>query len=180
MKDSNKSTLIVDFLYLDLSVCTRCKDSETNLDSSLQTLIDILGNIGHKITLNKIFIETEAQAIEHQFISSPTIRINGRDIQMNVKESYCGSCSSLANDASIYCRTWKFKGEEFSAPPPALIIDAILSEIYNNNDIEKTNITSNEKYQLPINLKEYFDNKDQLCANVNKANDSYCDSTSCC
>ena len=162
MKDSNKSTLVVDFLYLDLSVCTRCQDSENNLDDSLQTLIDILGNIGHKIELNKIFIETEEQAIKHQFISSPTIRINGRDIQMNVKESYCDTCSSLANDASIYCRTWKFNGEEFSAPPQALIVDAILSEIYrdtDNADNGCTKIISAEKYQLPSNLKEYFLNK---------------------
>ena len=73
MKDSNESTLMVDFLYLDLSVCTRCQDSKSNLDDSLQALLDILGNIGHKVELNKIFIETEEQAIKHQFISSPTI-----------------------------------------------------------------------------------------------------------
>jgi len=48
MKDSNESTLVVDFLYLDLSVCTRCQDSGSNLDDSLQALLDILGNIGHK------------------------------------------------------------------------------------------------------------------------------------
>jgi hypothetical protein len=149
----------------------------------LQTLIDILGNIGHKVELNKNFIETEAQAIKHQFISSPTIRINGRDIQMNVKESYCDSCSSLANDASIYCRTWKFNGEEYSAPPQALIIDAVLSEIYSDDGIANTKIINHEKYQLPENLEEYFLNKDQLCANVNhskKVSESCCDSSTCC
>jgi len=179
MKDSNKNILIVDFLYLDLSVCTRCQDSENSLDDSLQALIDILGNMGHKVELNKIFIETEEQAIKHQFISSPTIRINGQDIQMNVKESYCETCSSLANDASIYCRTWEFKGEEYSAPPQALIIDAILNEIYN----VKSNTYKEQKIKLPDNLKEYFSNKGQLCANVNKlpeTNDSCCESKGCC
>ena len=169
MKDKQiiKDTILtVDFLYLDLSVCTRCQTSENNLDDSLQTIVGLLGDIGHTITLNKIFIETEAQTIQHQFISSPTIRINGRDIEMTVKESYCSTCSSLTNEASIYCRTWNYKGKEYSAPPQALIIDAILKEIY-NTELDKPNNTS-DMYQLPKNLKDYFDNKDQLCANVNK------------
>ncbi|MCF6190110.1 MAG: DUF2703 domain-containing protein [Cocleimonas sp.] len=183
MYDEDEKTLAIDFLYLDLSVCTRCQDSETNLDASLQTLVDILGNIGHKVTLNKIFIETEEQAIKHQFISSPTIRINGRDIQMNVKESYCETCSSLTNNASINCRTWKFKGEEYSAPPQALIIDAALNEIYRGKDVEKSDTTKEQKFNLPDNLKGYFSNKDQLCANTNKppeTTDSCCESKGCC
>jgi len=183
MPIENKNRLVVDFLYLDLSVCTRCQESENILDDSLQTLIDILGSIGHKVELNKIFIETKEQAIKHQFISSPTIRINGRDIQMDIKESYCESCSSLANDASIYCRTWNFKGKEYSSPPQALIIDAILNEIYSGKNTVKNNALKEQEFKLPENLKEYFSNKDQLCANVNKlpkTKDSCCESNGCC
>ncbi len=184
-QETQNKTLSVDFLYLDLSVCTRCQTSENNLDESLQNVVGLLGDIGHTVKLNKTFIETEAQAIQHQFISSPTIRINGRDIEMTVKESYCSTCSSLTNEASIYCRTWHYKGEEYSAPPQALIIDAILNAIYNGESNQPSNTF--DKYQLPKNLKEYFDNKDQLCANVSnppKQNEACCagssENNSCC
>jgi len=184
-KNSNEKILIVDFLYLDLDVCTRCQDSETSLDDSLQTLIDILDGIGHKIKLNKIYIETEEQAIAQQFISSPTIRINGQDIQMTVEESYCATCSSLTNDASVDCRTWKYKGKDYSAPPQALIIDAILHEIYSDKPMEENHaspITSND-FQLSENLKSYFSNRDKLCKNIGQTpstSESCYGSSVCC
>ncbi len=173
--------LKIDFLYLDLSVCTRCQDTEDSLDDSLKSIVELLNNIGHSVQLNKVFIETKEQAIHHQFISSPTIRLEGQDIQMDVKESHCSTCSSLTSDASVDCRMWLYKGEEFSSPPQAMIIDAVLSKIYNPTK----NIKPNEKkqYQLPANLEEYFSKKDKLCANVNKTpeeSSSCCDSNSCC
>jgi glutaredoxin len=168
------SLVVVDLLYLDLSVCTRCKGTESSLEDSLNEVLELLKNIGKEVQLNKIHIESEEDAIEHHFISSPTIRVNGKDIQMKVKESHCSTCSSLTSGASVDCRIWLYKGKEYTVSPKEMIINAILKEIYNPQEvIEQGN------YRIPDNLIEYFDKKDKLCANVSKNNNSCCESNCC-
>lgn len=170
--------ITVDFLYLDTSICTRCQNTESNLNDSLDNIKELLNNLGFEVTLNRVHIETESQAIQQHFISSPTIRVNGADIQMDVKESHCSSCSSLANNTAIDCRVWTYNGEQFSAPPQGLIIDSILSTIYQTEKIE---LAKKKGYLLPDNLKQYFENQDQLCANVGaKEKTTCCDVSDCC
>lgn len=158
----------IDFLFLDLSVCTRCQGTEGSIEDSLKQTSDFLKGIGYEVKVTRIHIETEDQAIEHRFVSSPTIRINGRDIQMDVRESHCSSCSSLTDGASVDCRLWFYKGEEFSVPPKEMIIDAVMNAIYNR---QESSAASNEEknFVLPDNLHEYFVNKDKLCASVDKS-----------
>src|SRR5690554_6535002 len=79
--------LIIDFLYLDLTVCERCQSTENSLDEALKEVSAILKSAGYEIVVNKININSEELAIKHQFVSSPTIRINGNDIAMEVQES---------------------------------------------------------------------------------------------
>ena len=70
---SNK-TITIDFLYLDTSICTRCQDTENSIEASLQQISELLNTLSYQVKLNKIHIETKAQAMKYQFISSPTIR----------------------------------------------------------------------------------------------------------
>jgi len=64
---NTQKTINVDFLYLDTSICTRCQDTETNLDDSLNYVSEVLSHIGFQVKFNKIHLETKAQAIKHQF-----------------------------------------------------------------------------------------------------------------
>jgi hypothetical protein len=172
----------IDFLFLDLSVCTRCQGTEGSIEDSIKQTSEFLKNIGYEVKVNRIHIETEDQAIDHRFVSSPTIRINGRDIQMDIRESRCSSCSSLADGASVDCRLWYHKGKGYSAPPKEMIIDAVMNAIYNRQ--EPSPASNEEKsFVLRDNLHEYFVNKNKLCASVDKSkekNDCGCESTSCC
>jgi len=168
------SQVVVDLLFLDLSVCTRCKGTESSLEDSLNEVLELLKNIGKEVQLNKIHIESEEDAIKYHFISSPTIRVNGKDIQMEVKESHCSTCSSLTAGASVDCRVWLYNGKEFTVPPKEMIINAILKEIYNSQEVIEQN-----DYRIPDNLIEYFHKKDKLCANVSKNNNSCCESNDC-
>jgi len=163
---TSTNTIVVDLLFLDLSVCTRCQDTETSLDDSLDSVIEQLNNTGRKVQLNKIHIQTKEQAIKHQFISSPTIRVNGQDIQMEVRESHCSTCSSLTDGASVDCRDWVYNGKVYSAPPKEMISDAILNHITNTQASD--HLATQTEYTLPENLVEYFLKKDQLCANVSR------------
>lgn len=178
----SSKNIVVDLLYLDLSVCTRCQDTESSLDDSLSDVVTLLENIGKKIQLNKIHIETKEQAIKHHFLSSPTIRVNGRDIQMEVKENHCSTCSSLTSGASVDCRLWIYNDKKYTVPPKEMIIDEILKEIYSPKNSDSLEVQT--EHVLPKNLVEYFAKKDQLCANVSSSSsdnsDSCCESDNCC
>ncbi len=164
VSNQNSNTINIDLLFLDLSVCSRCQGTEETLEDSINSVSSLLEETGYDISINKIHIETPEQAIQHQFVSSPTIRINGQDIQMDVSESHCSTCSSLTDGASVDCREWSYKGKSYHVPPKGLIIDGVMKNIYSN--IPPHNASAD--YVLPDNLVEYFEKKDQLCEAVNK------------
>lgn len=147
-----KRKIVIDFLYLDLSVCTRCQGTDTSLDEALGEVSKVLEATGIEVVLNKVNVNTEVLAMEHKFVSSPTIRVNGHDIQMDVKESLCESCGDLCCD-TVDCRVWVYQGKEYTVAPKAMIIEAILKEVYGGNRGE--NVTEQE-YVIPENLKHFY------------------------
>lgn len=132
-EEQRKKQLVVDFLYLDLSVCERCEGTENNLDEALDEVSGVLKAAGFEIVVNKINIISKELAIKHQFLSSPTIRINGNDIELEVRESSCKECGDLCGD-DVDCRIWVHEGIEYNEPPKAMIINAILKEVYGGRD----------------------------------------------
>lgn len=152
--------IIIDFLYLDLDICTRCQGTDEGLDEAIEDVAGVLPLTGVEVVVNKIHIENKEMAIQHKFISSPTIRINGRDIQMEVKESFCESCGDLCGD-DVDCRVWVYKGKEYNAPPKAMIIDAILYEVYGDNKRSLDSRYNKDTYQLPENLRRFFESIDK-------------------
>lgn len=153
-KDINveKRRIVIDFLYLDLSVCARCQGTDNSLDEALVEVSKVLEATGVEVEVNKINVNTEELAIKYRFVSSPTITVNGRDIQMEVKESLCESCGDLCGD-EVDCRVWVYQGKEYTVPPKAMIIEAILKEIYGGAG--GSNI-DNQEYVLPENLEHFY------------------------
>jgi hypothetical protein len=115
----------VEFLYLDLDTCDRCQATDRNLATALEAVSGVLRAAGRDVTVRKTHVTTEEQAAQLGFVSSPAIRVNGRDIAAKLEESACGACSSIAG-TEVGCRTW---GEETSAPVTT-IVDAILRAVY--------------------------------------------------
>ena len=155
--EQEKKQLVIDFLYLDLSVCERCQGAESNLDKAVDEVSVVLQAAGFEIKVNKVNITSKELAVKYKFLSSPTIRINGKDIILEVKESSCQECGDLCGD-DVDCRVWIYEGIEYNEPPKELIINAILKNIYGNKDndtIEK------EEYILPHNLEVFFDGLNQ-------------------
>ena len=141
----------VDFLYLDLSVCTRCQGTDKVLDEAIADVFSVLKAADYNVVVNKVNITTKELAIKYQFVSSPTIRVNGHDIDVDVKESQCESCGDLCGD-SVDCRVWTYQGAEYTEPPKALIVNALLKEAYGSPvRVQKVN------YVLPQNLEAFFD-----------------------
>ncbi|MFZ5596821.1 MAG: DUF2703 domain-containing protein [Bacillota bacterium] len=148
-----KRQFLIEFMFIDLSVCTRCQGTESSLEEAVSEVARILEATGVEVVVRKIHIQTEAQARELGFISSPTIRVNGRDIQMDVRESLCESCGDLCGD-DVDCRVWVYQGKEYDTPPKAMIIDAILREVYGGSD--KSSEPPARPVDIPDNLKRFF------------------------
>lgn len=151
-----KNPVNIDFLYLDTTVCNRCQDTEKALDEAAASVAVVLNAAGYEVKVNKVNITTRGLAIQYQFVSSPTIRVNGNDIAVELRETVCEDCGELCCDA-VDCRVWVYNGVEYTAPPKELIMDAILREVYNTKQAEP----EQEPYQLPENLEKYFAGKDR-------------------
>ena len=151
--------LDIEFLYLDLSVCERCQGTESSLEGALAEVARVLELSGIAVTLQKIHVQTEEQAHALGLVSSPTLRINGRDIQMvrgnptNVKESPC-KCGAVLCGQDIDCRDWVYQGQAHETPPVALIVEAILREAF--GAVEGTLEASSQVVNVPDNLKKFF------------------------
>lgn len=146
-----KRQVKVDYLYLDLSVCERCQGTEHVLNQAIELLGPVLSVMDIELTLSKINVINEELAIKHEFISSPTIRVDGRDLAMEVKENSCSSCSDLSGEA-VDCRVWIYKDQEYSEPPLALVVERMIEVIFcKSEDYEKP------PYILPENLAVYYE-----------------------
>jgi hypothetical protein len=121
--------LNVEFLYLDRTVCERCQGTEETLKQAVEESKKILGPTGVQVSLKMTHVRTEEQALALGFVSSPTVRVMGRDVALDVKENPCTSCGDLSG-CEITCRAWTWRGQEHSVPPKAMLLDAILREAY--------------------------------------------------
>lgn len=144
-------TLNIELLYLDLSVCSRCQNTESTLVKSIEAVKDLFTSAGYEVILKRIHIDSIDKAIRHRFMSSPTIRLNGRDIISQLDESSCKDCGDICGN-DVDCRDWIYEGVRYTEPPQAMIIRAILKEIYFPTHDQVEDVS----YQVPDNLKTYF------------------------
>lgn len=146
--------ITIEFLYLDLTRCTRCRDTDRNLEAALADAARTIRANGVDVEVRKIHVESEEQARELRFVSSPTIRVNGRDIAFELKESRCEGCSCGCEDDGVTCRVWTYQGRDYDAAPQELIVDAVLKAASDASS-EPTH-TVNRMADVPENLKRFF------------------------
>ena len=119
----------LEFLYLDLDVCSPCRSTESNIEEALAQVSGVLESAGAEVTLKKIHVQSFEQTVELGFLTSPTVRVGGRDLQLDFKENHCATCSEVSGTQTD-CRVWLYRGREYSAPPPAMIVEAVLREVF--------------------------------------------------
>jgi len=94
-----------------------------------------LKELGIKAEVEEILVDTDEKAKKYNFLGSPTIRINGKDIQEKVSKEKCLSCEELSKRARTSkfvkqeckggCRTYFYRGKQYPYPPKETIKEAI-------------------------------------------------------
>lgn len=150
----NGKEVFVEYLYLDLNTCERCIGTDLELVEVLDILTPALRLAGYDVQYKKIEMSTAELAREHRFLSSPTIRVNGRDIGGLVKENGCGCCSDISG-TDVDCRVWESGGQTYEVPPKELLAEEILKAVF----FPSERSCGCYPYELPENLALFYAGK---------------------
>lgn len=149
----SQEKVCIELLALDLDTCTRCSQTQLNIEKALDIIKPVLKVTEREVEFNRIIIKSEEQALNWKFSSSPTIRINGDELIMETLESPCESCSDLCGcEEEIDCRVWYYKGTEYEEAPVGLIVEMLLREIYGSSIQAVKPVYPG----VPENLKRFF------------------------
>jgi len=143
-------TIVIDFLYLDLSTCERCMGTDQVLEDVRNELNLILKEKGIHLALKKTKIDSTEKAFQYHFLSSPTIRVDGIDILGDIKENICESCGEICGCTTL-CRVFTYQGIDYNEPPRGMLKEGILRVI---EGLGKK--TKESKYQMPGNIQNFL------------------------
>ncbi len=179
---SSVRTLDIELLALDLSTCGRCTGTDRNLDAAIETVARVLEETGTRVRVTRHVVESAEQAERLRMRSSPTIRVDGRDIALEFRESSCQDCGELCGcEGGVDCRVWVWEGAEHLEAPKAMIVDALLRARFAG-----PKAPDREPYVLPANLRQFFAARASSAASTSEEccdRDACCDSTAksaCC
>lgn len=150
---NNSRKAIIQYLYLDLNTCDRCVGTDVILDEVIDVLKPTLQLAGYEVIQRKIEMSTSEIAAEYRFLSSPTIRVNGKDICLSVEENDCGCCSDIAG-CDVDCRVFRYEDQIYEIPPKEMLANAILKTLFSDSDDN-----NQAEYIMPENLKSFYQNK---------------------
>lgn len=117
----------IEILYiLDCPWCLRTKESVRKG----------LKELGADADVKEILIDSGEKSVKHDFVGSPTVIIDGKDIQEEVSRGRCLPCEKLAEhtkkatgfvkqECACGCRTYFYKGRRYPYPPKEMIKDAV-------------------------------------------------------
>jgi len=105
------SRTMIELLYFD--GCPSAAETEAMLRR-------VLAEEGRAMPLSKIAVETPAQAMATGFLGSPTVRVNGRDIEPARADEPGGAMS---------CRLYRTAQGESGVPPEELLRAAVRAAV---------------------------------------------------
>lgn len=149
--------VLVEYLFLDLQVCDRCVGTEQVLEEVVTGLTPALRLAGYQVEYQKIKMDTSGLAQQYRFESSPTVRVNGRDVCLNIQESNCGCCSDISG-TQVDCRVFEYEGQSYEVPPKEMLAEAILQVMFGTAE---THLPSTHVYDLPRNLEVFYKGKNE-------------------
>ena len=187
-QEASIDAIDIELFALDLSTCSRCTATLRNIEKAIEAVQQALKITRTDVRLHKILIDSEEQAGKHHFVTSPTVRVNGRDIAFKTLESHCDSCTDLCGcEEGTNCRVWLYQGREYNEAPVGLIVEAILSEFYARaswappKPVEFTGVNKNLQRFFSSKAKKEVSEESVCCSTVE--GESCCEpseKSSCC
>ena len=155
-EEYSRRTVTVDFLYLDNESCDRCKGTETALEKALKRVEPILDSLDVGVTVRDIHVSTLETAEATQLAVSPTIRIDGQDIQPGYIENTCEACGDLCGcEGDVDCRLWRYRGEEYPTAPVELLVEALVQAVV-PDQTQLDDSRTRQAYQISSNVQNFF------------------------
>lgn len=150
--------LDVELLVIDLEVCARCVPTGEQLRTAIDLVTPAADAMNIRITYRETIVQSPEEAKARALLSSPTIRMNGHDIQQDIRESECESCGDLTEGGvKIDCREWHYHGQVYAAAPLPLLVESLMDALARIDEIPP--VTPAPLQALPANLVTYFDKK---------------------
>ncbi len=150
--------LNIELLVIDLESCARCVPTGEQMRNAIELVAPAAEAQGIGLTYRETVVQTAEEAKARALLSSPTIRINGRDIDQDIRESECESCGDLTdNDVSVDCREWHYRGQVYSAAPLPFLVEKLMDAMLKLDELPP--VTPEPLAELPENLQRYFANK---------------------
>ena len=118
----------IELLYLDAETCDPCRATVASAERAAEELREGLAERGIAVELELIHVTDTEQARALGFVSSPTVRVDGREIALEVEEAHCGTCSATAGEP-VACRTVRHEGKRHDHAPAAMIVEAVLAHL---------------------------------------------------
>ena len=151
---STRRQVKIELLALDLATCGRCTRTDRNLDDALAKAASVLREKMIDVEVVKHVVASSKDAERLRFLSSPTIRIDGEDIALDLRESPCDDCGELCGcEGRVSCRVWVWNGKEYLEAPTEMIVASVLKAA-------DTRATPKGKpgtpYVMPENLRTFF------------------------
>lgn len=147
----SQQSITIEVFYLDSNVCDRCRNTLAAVDDAVALMKPIAGALGYALTVHRVHITSLSLAQRHHFVGSPTVRVNGRDVNENIAEDSCLACGSLCGD-SVTCRTFTYQGQTSQILPLGLMIETMMKALLSPSPHQDTT-----PYEVPANLKRFFE-----------------------
>lgn len=90
-------------------------DGCPNHEPTMNLAREVLRELGLEAEIREVPVETPEEAQTHRFVGSPTVRVNGRDIEPDAR---------ARTDFGLCCRMYERGG----VPPKELLVDALREE----------------------------------------------------
>jgi NAD-dependent dihydropyrimidine dehydrogenase PreA subunit len=148
--------VLVEYLYLDLKTCGRCIGTDAVLDEVMGAITPVLRLAGYRVDYRKIEMASQELAEAYRFLSSPTVRVDGRDLFGEVKENTCGCCGEISG-TDVDCRVFEYHGQTYEVPTGEMLAEGILRAVFGKEQAE----CACGEYELPGNLKVFFTGKEK-------------------
>lgn len=83
-------------------------------EETLKIVAELIKELNLTATVRKIKIMNEEEAKRYRFPGSPTVRINGVDVDPSTRKA----------EGFVGCRIYRYKGKTYDSPPKEMIVSA--------------------------------------------------------